>query len=243
MKGTTMKRFFLMTTALLMFAAFDAAALPKTHAKQVTVDPAGLSHSTNTTAQLVLEDVDGAIPEFASSAEVLEGTNATKSVSPATLKFGLTDTFFHANASYPSGTNGGTITGSVWTVRALNTVLTNSISTASLSNKTVYLPAGKYFFEARASVYGASLQMIIVRELVSSNIVATGNACGIVPGEGYSYMFQSVATGFVVAQTQIALRIEQRSASTVTTSGLGKAAGFGIPEVYAELLVFKLKGD
>lgn len=98
-----MKRFFLTIAALLMFSAFDAAALPKTQAKQVTVDPSGLNHSTNTTAQLVLEDLDekisvpattttAGVVRFSTPAEVNAGTGTVSVITPADLTARLINT-------------------------------------------------------------------------------------------------------------------------------------------------------
>jgi len=98
-----MKRFFTAIFSLILIAAFDAAALPKTTAKQVTVDPAGLANSTNTTVQLVLEDLDEKISvtattstpgvvRFSTPAEVTDGTGTNSAITPADLTARLVNT-------------------------------------------------------------------------------------------------------------------------------------------------------
>jgi hypothetical protein len=92
-----MKRILFLLFAVFSLTAFEASALPKTQAKQVTVDPSGLSHSSNTTVQLVLEDLDDNIPvlattemvgtvRFATPTEVNAGTSTVVVLSPADLK-------------------------------------------------------------------------------------------------------------------------------------------------------------
>lgn len=54
------------------------------------------------------------------------------------------------NSFLHKGTHGGTFTAGAWRTRDLNTVLTNTISGASLSNNQITLPAGKYYVEASA---------------------------------------------------------------------------------------------
>jgi hypothetical protein len=88
----------LLTLIALIFAlAFSAAALPTTPAKQVSVAPASLGHSSSTNVQGVLEDLDELIPatattgtvgtvRFSTPAEVAVGTGTDSVITPADLK-------------------------------------------------------------------------------------------------------------------------------------------------------------
>ena len=58
--------------------------------------------------------------------------------------------FLHIQDQKPQGTNGGTFTSGAWRTRDLNTVLTNTITGASLSANQITLPAGKYYVEAKS---------------------------------------------------------------------------------------------
>jgi hypothetical protein len=91
-----MKRIYLTIITLLLAVSFDAAALPKIPANQVSVDPTSIGASTGTTVQAVLEDFDNAMPvnattnafgiiKIATAADVTAGTDTTKAVTPAQL--------------------------------------------------------------------------------------------------------------------------------------------------------------
>ena len=117
-----MNRISISIIALLTLCAFGAYAAPKIPAAQVSVDPALLSHSSSTTAQAVLKDLDSAIPgsattttpgtvRFATPTEVTAGTSTVTVVSPASLKSrtGMKFSPISAHSSvnvYQSGSSG-----------------------------------------------------------------------------------------------------------------------------------------
>jgi hypothetical protein len=93
-----MRHITFLVPAVILITVGNAVALPKTQAKQVTVDPSRIS-STNTDVQAVLEDLDNSIPEqattaisgivrFATPAEVNAGTSSVVVVSAADLAAG-----------------------------------------------------------------------------------------------------------------------------------------------------------
>ena len=64
------------------------------------------------------------------------------------------------------GTQGGAFTAGAWQTRDLNTVLTNTITGASLTANQITLPAGKYYVEASAPCTGrANLEIVHVTRL------------------------------------------------------------------------------
>ena len=64
------------------------------------------------------------------------------------LKHVMFPPFLHIQDQKPQGTHGGTFTSGAWRTRDLNTVLTNTITGASLATNQITLPAGKYYVEA-----------------------------------------------------------------------------------------------
>jgi hypothetical protein len=109
--------------AVIFIAAGSAFALPKTQAKQVTVDPSEMAHSTNTTAQLVLKDLDDAIPgqattttagtvRFSTDSEANAGTSTVTVISPQQLKTYSAPNWVlitnHTSISITNGISGGT---------------------------------------------------------------------------------------------------------------------------------------
>lgn len=92
----TIKHRFFTLLALISAQAFNASALPMTPAKQVSVDSTSISHSSSTTVQGTLEDLDQSIPgtattgtsgtvRFSTPAEVAAGTGTNSVITPADL--------------------------------------------------------------------------------------------------------------------------------------------------------------
>ena len=66
------------------------------------------------------------------------------------------DNYFHAQDQKSSNTDGGTLTGGSFITRVFNTVVTNSISGASLSSNQITLPSGTYYVWGRAPTIGTA---------------------------------------------------------------------------------------
>jgi hypothetical protein len=201
MKGMTMKRFFLTIAALLMFSAFDAAALPKTQAKQVTVDPSSLEHSTNTTAQLVLEDLDekisvpattttAGVVRFSTPAEVNAGTGTVSVISPADLKSKI----YHYGMRYSGAVvRTGTVP-STWTSLSLSPAVGSNrvfaiihISAASGPLNLVARTAGTTNDVAGAYNTGAGLMSGFADDRARASVGVVSDTNGVIDIKSITY--------------------------------------------------------
>jgi len=135
-----------------------------------------------------------------------------------------------------AGTQGGTATSGSWFVRALNTVISDTLGGMTLSANVVTGPTGRYVIRGRAGAFN-----------VNSHQIRLSRATGTVYVAGSSECVQVGATTFSEAQIEIdfrpaafSVRIEHRVQTTVATFGLGVACNLGEPEIYATLEIERI---
>jgi len=81
---------------------------------------------------------------------------------------------FHVRDEKGSSTHGGSCSASTDHIRDLNTVVTNEITSASLSSNQITLPAGTYYIQASAPVHDGSRHRIFLYNVTDSNIDILG---------------------------------------------------------------------
>jgi hypothetical protein len=246
----TLKQRIFTLLALILALAFNATALPMTPAKQVSVTTASLSHSTNTTVQGVLEDMDESIPglattgtvgtvRFATPVEVGEGTTGTV-VTPADLRlsFGLVP-YAHFRNEKSSGSASQTLTEFVDNTLVLNTTVTNWISGAALSSNQISLPAGTYRISAWCPIDGDGSNDAKLRAIIHNATATNDLLLGI-----SSHMCGDDQFGLIFVNGLIDLsspaNIEFRGYITRNWPA-GVAVSDGRNEIYAEIEIWKLK--
>lgn len=143
----------------------------------------------------------------------------------------------HLREVYASGTSaakvgGGNSTGS-WTLdqRVLNTVVTNTITGASLSSSIITLPAGTYKVYARVPLYDNSKHQAVLYNEDDTDNELIGQVGGQVPSAGHSF---SVIRGefTITAETDFSLKHAIASNNMV----LGSASSSGLGEIFAEII-------
>ncbi|QJE03038.1 hypothetical protein HH212_26135 [Massilia forsythiae] len=133
-----------------------------------------------------------------------------------------------------SGTNAGTYTNNQ--NRALNTVLVNSLSGASLGSYIVTIPAGTYDFEGWATVYTGSVNFrSFLRNVTSGGSFPAIGSSETNNGSGASLKSFFKGRFTLSASTQFALGL----ALSANASG-GQALNNGMVEVYSELIFKKI---
>lgn len=145
----------------------------------------------------------------------------------------------HVQDQKSTGTNGGSSTIATIT-RVLNTVLTNEISGASLSTNQITLPAGTYYIDASAPMYQVAVDSENNNKVLLYNISdASAEIIGTSEATFSAASSRSVVTGrFTIAGTKT---FELRHISSkALTDGLGRAAGGGVIEVYADVKIWKV---
>lgn len=138
----------------------------------------------------------------------------------------------HVRDQKASGTAGDTFTAGAYQACTLNTVVSNTITGASLATNQVTLSAGTYRVRGTVSANGVA-QRAALYDATNTAYVLTGlNNGGSGPGAGpYALM-----EGDITLTGTVALELHLR----VNTTGAGVALSFGDPEVYADLVIERL---
>jgi len=143
--------------------------------------------------------------------------------------------------SKPNGVDGGTFTAGSWQTRTLNTIITNTISGASLSNNRITLPAGTYIVTAHApgldvnqhqavlfGVSGDTGNLIVgTSENTTDNSLSTSNPV----------CTKSVIVQHLTLSTTTVLELRHKCSVTRTGYGLGSAASTGAGEIYSTVFI------
>ena len=139
----------------------------------------------------------------------------------------------YAHDEKPAGSQGGSFTTGAWRTRDLNTVQTNTIPGASLSNNQITLPAGTYDIFAVLPAYAVNTH---IGKLFS----VTDNA-DLVMGSGeYSAgaggaQTSSIVMGRFTLVTESVLELQHRCE---TSNTFGRAAGnLGTPVTYTKVQI------
>jgi len=141
----------------------------------------------------------------------------------------------HNNATFNSGS---------FTTRFLNTKTGNDFVT--LNSNQFTLPPGSYLIEAHSPIYsGAALSLqrhvIKLRNITDSTDQIIGSAEIAQLGGGNQVVSnRSFLQDYVTITNSKTFEIQHRCAGT-QTSGFGVAANLGVPEVYSQVKITKLK--
>jgi hypothetical protein len=141
----------------------------------------------------------------------------------------------HVQDQKTQGTNGGGNTAGSYVDRVLNTVVTNEISSASLTNNKISLPAGTYYIDASSPMHGS---VTAHRSALYNHTSATYLIYGT-----NEYAF-TTSRSFVVGRFTLAGTSEvgiryYAAAEQGGTNGLGNAIGAGV-EIYTDVKIWKL---
>jgi hypothetical protein len=244
-------KYIAVSLSVIASLAFDAAALPKTKASQVTVDPSLISASTNTDVQTVLEDFDGQIlpattskaglVELATDEEAEAGVSTNKAITPAQLALSSAYKYLHIREERPADTE-GSATAATWTNCTLNSEITDSIGSI-LTNNTFTLPPGTYQINATIPVYVIGNNGILrTRSALfnSSSIELLGsslnNGSSVAQGNWQSFSF---IRGIFAITTESTFSIKHISSGTF--GYIGTAANLDSqPEIYTEVEIWKI---
>lgn len=144
----------------------------------------------------------------------------------------------HVRDEKASGTAGGGATSGSWFTRTLNTVVSNTISGASLASDSVTLTVpGVYQYEAStpaSQVDQHQSRMFNVTATAALNVGGSEFAVATT-----QMVTRSTVRGVIVITGTTSLRLEQRVASSKSTDGLGVGNSFGT-NVYSELVIRKV---
>lgn len=139
-----------------------------------------------------------------------------------------------------SGTDGGTFTNGAWRTRTLNTEAHNTISGASLSANRITLPAGTYRIRASAPAHDVNNHKCKLVGISGDTgellIGTTENTTGSASDEILTTT-RSIIDGVLTLTQTTVLELQHRCQNTKNKHGFGRAASFGVVEVYATVTI------
>lgn len=166
--------------------------------------------------------------------------NATSNNQPVALGQQplLATAYFHAQEQQPSAVGGGTNIVGV-NIRVLNTILTNTISGASLASNQVTLPAGSYYVRASAPAFACGAVKLSLYNVSTSAYLLIGTA---EITSNTSNSAKSFVSGVITLASTQALELSMYcTGGPQNGSGLGYPTGQpGIVEVYSDIEIWQL---
>jgi hypothetical protein len=129
------------------------------------------------------------------------------------------------------GTNGGSITKNVWTIRSLNTISKNSDFLIGLENNEFTLQTGNYDITAKFASSKVNKTQIRLCNVTNDSIELIG-----LSDEASANNSLTTLYGIVSILENTTFRIEQICSKTQNNVGVGSANGFGI-EKYTSIII------
>ena len=161
-----------------------------------------------------------------------DNTFATPSISGA-----YESALLHVRQEESSGGGSGSISTSAWNTRTLNTVMTNEITSASLSSNQITLPSGTYYIYAYGLGYACNKHQTKLYNTTDASDVLLGNS-----GHAhltYGQNTHSIVSGRFTISAQKVFELQSKSSSSRSTNGMGVHTGIGT-EVYTDANIWKV---
>ncbi len=205
-----------------------------TEAESALQEIAGAGRTTET----VKANADAIATKVPTSRQILAGVGLSGGgdlTADRTLSVAIQ--ILHVQDQKASGTAGGTFTSGAWQTRTLNTVVTNTISGASLAGNQITLPAGTYDIEARAVANKVNFHKAKFCTVAPADILIGTSE---VAASGDDTVTSSRVNGRFVLATETVLELRHRCSMTCNTTGFGNPSNMGVIEIYADVLIRKI---
>ena len=151
--------------------------------------------------------------------------------------FGIFETqLLHVRDEKSNGTPAGGNTGGTWNTRVLNTVLTNEITSASLSSNQITLPSGTYFITASAPMHVVARHKLKLRNITDSSDTLIGTS----EYHNSDEQVRSFLTGRFTIASSKTFELQHYSQNSIATNGLGMQTSASVVEVYADVQIWKV---
>lgn len=142
----------------------------------------------------------------------------------------------HVRDEKSNGTPAGGNTGGTWNTRVLNTVLTNEITSASLSSNQITLPSGTYFITASAPMHVVARHKLKLRNITDSSDTLIGTS----EYHNSDEQVRSFLTGRFTIASSKTFELQHYSQNSTATNGLGMQTSASVVEVYADVQIWKV---
>ncbi|MCD8350089.1 MAG: tail fiber protein [Planctomycetaceae bacterium] len=147
----------------------------------------------------------------------------------------------HVQERQPNNVNGGTFTAGAWRTRNLNTLISNTIAGASFdpNSSQIILPAGTYWLYGAGCGYTVDRHKVTIHDVIASKELLLGTS--EVSGTTVASTAFSTAKGYVVLPSQTRIELRHYCQVSRATTGFGLANNFGTQEIYAEVIIRRIK--
>ena len=144
--------------------------------------------------------------------------------------------YFYAYDQKPNGTSGGTTSAATWMTRDINTVARNFIG-ASLASNRITLPAGRYRVTADVPAFAVNSYRAALYDVTHGTYLLLSPSCEC--NNGYGYTIPAHIDDEITLTTTTTLELRMYC-DVGRSDGLGIAGGFGLPERYTEVRIWKM---
>ena len=145
----------------------------------------------------------------------------------------------HVQDQKTAGTHGGTFTSGAWRTRDLNTVITNTITGASLATNQITLPAGTYKVTTSAPAYQVNRHGTYFYNITDSKAELLSQSAKIgVAAQTYSLML-----GIITITGTKVFEVQHKCQSTYATFGYGIELNSSLAwdhETYTDVFIEKI---
>lgn len=151
----------------------------------------------------------------------------------------FTDQLLHVQDQKTSGTSAGGLTSGGYQQRALNTVVRNSISGASLSSNQIALPGGNYVADIAVPGYYINQHRGLLYNVTDAADVLYGTSeySGAGGTGDPSTSWSCIRGRFSVPIGGKTYEVEQRCTTTNAANGRGVPSSFGHIEIYTNVFI------
>lgn len=145
----------------------------------------------------------------------------------------------HIQHTAASGGFGGAASAATWNTRALNTVVTNDITGASLSSNRITLPAGTYEIQAWSQAFLVDAHCLRLRNIDDSTTdlegqVANASSSGNSPTNAYIF-------GKLTIAAEKDFELQHYTSTARATNGLGTRMNVsGTTEIFSDIVIWKV---
>ena len=166
-------------------------------------------------------------------------TGAKTFTSTISANDGITVPVMHVQDQKTAGTHGGTFTSGAWRTRDLNTVLTNTITGASLASNQITLPAGTYKITTYAPAFQVNRHGTYFYNITDSKAeLLSHSAIDCLEAESNAFML-----GIITITGTKVFEVQHKCQSTFSTYGFGVELNSSLAwdhETYTDVFIEKL---
>ena len=160
-------------------------------------------------------------------------------MAPNTLSFADVQSsangILHVVDQKPPNTGGGTFTSGAWRTRVLNTIKTNTILGASVSNNQIVLPPGTYKVNSSAPSYQVTNNQTRLRDVSTGSTLLLGTL-DYNHATGYSSTY-SLILGTIELTNTTAIELQHRC---LTSGQLGVTTSFDEDNIFSVVFIEKI---